>query len=55
VLAIPGIPAAGLYILQPDAIADNQIVVDGDVVRSYTFLTNQVASTTSPTRTPSAG
>jgi outer membrane lipoprotein-sorting protein len=43
VLAIPGIPAAGLYILRPDAIADNQIVIDGDVVRSYTFLTNQVA------------
>ncbi len=41
VLAIPGIPAASLYILQPDAIADNQVVVDGDVVRSYTFLTNQ--------------
>jgi len=41
VLAIPGIPAAGLYILQPDAIADNQVVIDGDVVRSYTFLTNQ--------------
>jgi len=43
VLAIPAIPAAGLYILRPDAIADNQIVIDGDVVRSYTFLTNQVA------------
>lgn len=43
VLAIPGIPAAGLYILRPDAIADNQIVIDGDVVRSYTFLTHQVA------------
>jgi outer membrane lipoprotein-sorting protein len=43
VLAIPGIPAAGMYILQPDAIADNQVVVDGDVVRSYTFLTNQVS------------
>ncbi|MFU8889166.1 MAG: hypothetical protein ACNA8N_11255 [Trueperaceae bacterium] len=43
VLAIPGIPAAGLYILRPDAIADNQIVIDGDVVRSYTFMTNQVA------------
>jgi outer membrane lipoprotein-sorting protein len=42
VLAIPGIPAAGLYIIQPDAIADNQVVIDGDVVRSYTFLTNQV-------------
>ncbi|MFO8148730.1 MAG: hypothetical protein R6T93_00395 [Trueperaceae bacterium] len=43
VLAIPGIPAAGLYILRPDAIADNQIVIDADVVRSYTFITNQVA------------
>ena len=43
VLAIPGIPAAGLYILRPDAIADNQVVIDGDVVKSYTFLTNQVA------------
>ena len=43
VLAIPGVPAAGLYILRPDAIADNQIVIDGDVVRSYTFITNQVA------------
>jgi outer membrane lipoprotein-sorting protein len=43
VLAIPGIPAAGLYIVQPDALADNQVVIDGDVVRSYTFLTNQVS------------
>ena len=43
IMAIPAIPAAGLYILRPDAIADNQIVVDGDVVKSYTFITNQVA------------
>ncbi len=43
VLAIPAEPAIGLYILQPDAIADNQIVVAGDEVRSYTFLTNQVS------------
>jgi hypothetical protein len=43
VLAIPAEPAIGLYILQPDAIADNQIVVVGDEVRSYTFLTNQVS------------
>ena len=43
IVAIPAIPAAGLYILRPDAIADNQIVVDGDVVKSYTFITNQVA------------
>ena len=43
VLAIPAEPAIGLYILQPDAIADNQIVVLGDEVRNYTFLTNQVS------------
>jgi outer membrane lipoprotein-sorting protein len=43
VLAIPGIPAAGMYIVQPDALADNQVVIDGDVVRNYTFLTNQVS------------
>lgn len=43
VLALPTVPALGLYILQPDALADNQIVVLGDEVRSYTFLTNQVA------------
>ena len=43
VLALPAEPAIGLYILQPDAIADNQIVVVGDEVRSYTFLTNQVS------------
>ena len=43
VLAIPAEPAIGLYILQPDAIADNQIVIVGDEVRSYTFLTNQVS------------
>lgn len=42
VAAIPAIPALGMYVLRPDAIADNQIVVDGDVVRNYTFLTNQV-------------
>jgi hypothetical protein len=41
VLAIPSIPAVGTYILRPDAIADNQIVLDGDVVRSYTFITHQ--------------
>lgn len=43
VLAIPAEPAIGLYILQPDAIADNQIVIEGDEVRNYTFLTNQVS------------
>ena len=55
VLAIPAEPAIGLYILQPDAIADNQIVIVGDDVRSYTFLTNQVGLfDTSTTPTPSA-
>jgi len=43
VLAIPSLPAASLYIIQPDALADNMIVVVGDEVRNYTFLTNQVA------------
>lgn len=43
VLAIPSEPAIGLYIVQPDAIADNQIVVVDDEVRNYTFLTNQVS------------
>lgn len=43
VLAIPSVPAAGLYIVRPDAIADNQIVLLGDEVRNYTFLTNQVS------------
>ncbi|MFN2321773.1 MAG: hypothetical protein ABR510_02270 [Trueperaceae bacterium] len=43
VLAIPAEPAIGLYIVQPDAIADNQVVVVGDEVRNYTFLTNQVS------------
>lgn len=43
VAAIPSVPALGLYILRPDAIADNQIVIDGDVVRNYAFLTNQVS------------
>ncbi len=43
VLAIPAIPAAGVYIVQPDALADNQLVLDGDVVRNYTYMTHQVS------------
>ncbi len=39
---IPSQQLAGAYIVQPDALADNQIVLDGDVVKNYTFLTNQV-------------
>ena len=43
VLAIPGRTAASLYIVQPDALADNMVILAGDEVRNYTFLTNQVA------------
>ena len=39
---IPGERVASAYVLQPDALADNIIVLDGDVVYNYTFLTNQV-------------
>ena len=39
---IPDVQAASAYILQPDALADNIIVLDGDTVYNYTFLTNQV-------------
>ncbi len=40
--AIPGARVAGAYVLQPDALADNILVLDGDTVANYTFLTNQV-------------
>lgn len=40
---MPDLPVASAYIIQPDALADNQIVLDGDSVYNYTFLTNQVA------------
>jgi outer membrane lipoprotein-sorting protein len=43
VMALPGVPAASLYIVQPDALADNQVVIDAEAVRNYTFLTNQVS------------
>jgi len=33
---------ASAYIIQPDALADNQILLDGEAVYSYTFLTHQV-------------
>lgn len=39
---IPGETAAGAYIVQPDALADNMVVLDGDALYNYTFLTNQV-------------
>ncbi|HKI57031.1 MAG TPA: outer membrane lipoprotein carrier protein LolA [Trueperaceae bacterium] len=40
--AIPPKHIASAYINQPDALADNQIVLDGNVVKNYTFLTNQI-------------
>lgn len=39
---IPGAPAAGVYIVQPDALADNMVVLDGEALYNYTFLTHQV-------------
>lgn len=39
---VPAARAASAYILQPDALADNVIVLDGDTVANYTYLTNQV-------------
>lgn len=42
VLVIPPHNLASAYIIQPDALADNIIVMDGPAVYNYTFLTNQV-------------
>lgn len=41
-LAIPAAGVASAYIIQPDALADNVIVLDGDAVYNYVYLTNQV-------------
>ena len=41
-LIAPQESLASAYIIQPDALADNQIVLDGESVYSYTFLTHQV-------------
>ena len=42
VQAIPDQRVASAYVIQPDALADNILVLDGDTVANYTFLTNQV-------------
>jgi outer membrane lipoprotein-sorting protein len=42
VQVVPDARVASAYILQPDALADNIIVLDGDAVYNYTFLTHQV-------------
>ena len=39
---IPGEELARAYFLQPDALADNFIIADGDTVYNYLFVTNQV-------------
>ncbi|MEX2535480.1 MAG: outer membrane lipoprotein carrier protein LolA [Trueperaceae bacterium] len=39
---VPGERAGRAYFIQPDALADNVIVFDGDAVYNYIFLTNQV-------------
>lgn len=41
-MIVPGESVANAYIIQPDALADNQIVLDGPAVYSYTFLTHQI-------------
>lgn len=41
-MIVPGHSVANAYIIQPDALADNQIVLDGPAVYSYTFLTHQI-------------
>lgn len=38
---IPGSKAARAEFIQPDALADNFIVLNGDAVYNYVFLTNQ--------------
>jgi len=42
VQTIPAERVASAYVLQPDALADNIIVLNGDTVANYTFLTHQV-------------
>ncbi len=39
---VPSEVVARAYILQPDALADNEIILDRDAVYNYTFLTHQV-------------
>jgi outer membrane lipoprotein-sorting protein len=41
--AIPNLPLARAEFIQPDALADNFVILDGDVVYNYLFLTNQVS------------
>lgn len=42
IMVVPPERLANAYILQPDALADNVIILEGNTVYNYTFLTNQV-------------
>jgi outer membrane lipoprotein-sorting protein len=42
VQTIPGEELVRAYFIQPDALADNFVIVDGRAVYNYLFLTNQV-------------
>ena len=52
VQVIPDVEAARAEFIQPDALADNFVVLDGDAVYNYVFLTNQ--ATIFPTDDPDA-
>lgn len=42
VMVIPQEELMNFFIFQPDALADNMLIFDGDTISSYTFLTHQV-------------
>lgn len=42
VMLMPQEELVNFFIYQPDALADNMIILDGDTIASYTFLTHQV-------------
>ncbi|CAN5886588.1 outer membrane lipoprotein carrier protein LolA [soil metagenome] len=52
VQVLPSVKAARAEFIQPDALADNFIVLNGDAVYNYVFLTNQ--ATIFPTDDPDA-
>lgn len=41
-MLIPSEELINVFIYQPDALADNMIILDNDTIASYTFLTHQV-------------
>lgn len=42
IMIVPAEPVANAYIFQPDVLADDMIILHGDTVYNYMFLTNQV-------------